>query len=193
MHCSRETTTSCIDKNHKQSGGRSFAFAALFKKRGLKKTFTKCCIAYLLSCCLSALVPPPLCLYSNVCKGKSAHKSYRRCSSAANRKPFKKLVSFAKAAEVSRYWVHHRPMGRECWRGVLWEGEAKGCMYWGLEGGGWLIRLGGKKNGSLAAGPDVSTLCVRARMDKRQMCQWESEHVWKMCLPQPFHLLHRGL
>lgn len=30
---------------------------------------------------------------------------------------------------------------------------------------------------SLAAGPDVTTLCVRARMDKRQICQCESEHV----------------
>lgn len=39
---------------------------------------------------------------------------------------------------------------------------------------GW----GQKRNGSLAAGPDVfSTLCVGARMDKRQICQCESEHV----------------
>lgn len=27
---------------------------------------------------------------------------------------------------------------------------------------------------------------------KEKIYQWESEHVWKMCLPQPFHLLHRG-
>jgi len=50
-----------------------------------------------------------------------------------------------------------------------------------------------KGKGSLAAGPDVSRHCAwEQEWIKRQICQCESEHVWKMCLPQPFHLLHRG-
>lgn len=53
------------------------------------------------------------------------------------------------------------------------------------EKGKWSCKFEGekKRNGSLASLPDVSTFCVRARMDKRRLCQWESEHVWKMFAP----------
>lgn len=67
---------------------------------------------------------------------------------------------------------------------VVKRGSEVACL---REGGGE------PKKRSLAAGLDVfPTLRVGERMDKRQICQCESEHVWKMCLPQPFHLLHRG-
>lgn len=57
---------------------------------------------------------------------------------------------------MSRDWAHSGPMGSEHWRGVLREEEVR------------LHVGGGGGMGILAAEPDVSTLCVGARMDKRQ-------------------------
>lgn len=96
-------------------------------------------------------------------KTKTAHilhgpKSHKICSSAANRKPLKDSVICRRGRGVTplgSQWTN----GKGAFEGsVVRRGSEVACVRGG----------GGKRNGSLAAGPDVSTLCVGGRMDKRQ-------------------------
>lgn len=96
-----------------------------------------------------------------------------------NRKPLKGSVIFRGGRGVTRLGS---PWTNEKWalEGSVCEQRKWGCM-WGV--GREMGNFGGR------------AWCFRAweqEWIKDKMCQWESEHVWKMCLPQPFHLLHRG-
>ncbi len=168
---SRQATTSCIDNTINISGGSSFpkilkkfqiysqqvlhSFSSLFLSLftlslGLQHR--------LLSC------PRPSYFAQIFAKKnkKSAHillrpKGRKICSSAANRKPLKDSVLLQKQQRCHAIGF----------TADQWEGSIRGeCC----EKGKWGCMCEGEKkgDGSLAAGPDVSTLCVGARMDKWQ-------------------------
>ena len=127
--------------------------------------------------------PSSLSLYSAVCKEKKKKsalillgpKSHKICRSAA-RKPLK--VSFiCRSSRVVTLLGSQLTNGKGALKGsVARRGCEVACVRVEVGGRekaleiGW--RWGGeKRHWRLAAGPDVSPLCVGARMDKRQLCQ----------------------